>query len=103
MNSPAPVRIYTMTWAALLALLATTFGLAHLDLGAMSPVASLAIATVKAVLVAVFFMHLRRASALVVLFALVAIFGLAILFTLSGADYATREIHAAPWTAPEGH
>ena len=103
MNRSAYPRSYLLTWAALLALLAATFTLAHFDLGAMSPVASLAIAAVKALLVALVFMNLRRSPALVVLFAVVAIFALAVLFTLSGTDYATREIHAAPWTAPDGH
>jgi cytochrome c oxidase subunit 4 len=103
LNSPASPRIYAYTWAALIALLAATFTLAHFDLGAMNPVASLAIATVKAVLVALVFMNLRRSSALVALFALVAFLALGVLFTLSGADYATRDIHAAPWAAPDGH
>ena len=103
MNRPPPVRIYWMTWLALLALLATTFGVAHLKLGAFNPVASLAIAAAKATHVALFFMHLKRSSALIVLFALVALLWLAILFGLSGADYATRAIHAAPWVAPGAH
>jgi len=37
------------------------------------------------------------------LFALVALFALAILFGLSGADYATRTIHPTPWVAPNGY
>ena len=100
MNSPAHPRVYLLTWVALLALLGATFGLAHLQLGAWKLAVSLAIAAAKVVLVALFFMHLRRASALVVVFALVALVWLAILFGLSGADYATREIHPAPWAAP---
>jgi len=100
MNSVPAVRVYAMTWASLMALLAATFILAHLRLGAWNPVAALAIAAAKAVLVALFFMHLKRSSALTVLFALVALFALAILFTLSGADYATRLWHEAPWRHP---
>lgn len=103
MNSPPPVRVYAMTWVALMALLAATFVLAHFRMGSLNPVVALAIAAAKAVLVALFFMHLRRSSALVVLFALVAFFALAILVTLSGADYATRAIHPAPWVAPGAH
>jgi len=37
-----------------------------------------------------------------VLFSVVALFALAILFGLSGTDYATRTIHPAPWVAPDG-
>jgi cytochrome c oxidase subunit 4 len=103
MNSPPAVRVYLFTWVALMALLVATFGLAHFRLGAWNPVAALAIAAAKVVLVALFFMHLRRSSALVVLFALVALFALAILFGLSGADYATRAIHSTPWVAPDGY
>ena len=102
MKAGSPIRAYAITWVALLALLALTFGLAHLRLGAFNPAASLVIAAVKAALVALFFMHLRRGRALLVLFALVAPFALAILFALSGADYATREVHPAPWVAPRG-
>ncbi len=92
-----PTRALLFTWLALLALLATTFGVAHLPLGTAAPFASLAIAAMKAVLVALFFMELRRAPALVVIFAVVAVVALAILFGLSGTDYATRLIHPAPW------
>ncbi|HET9651125.1 MAG TPA: cytochrome C oxidase subunit IV family protein [Usitatibacter sp.] len=103
MNSPPPPRVYWLTWLALLLLLAATFAIAHLGLGVLNPAASLAIAAAKVTLVALFFMHLRRGSALVVLFALVGLFGLAILFALSGADYATRATNPAPWTQPHGH
>jgi len=103
MKTAPPLRAYAITWVALLVLLALTFALAHLRLGAFNPVASLVIAAVKAALVALFFMHLRRGRALLVLFALVAPFALAILFVLSGADYVAREVHPAPWVAPHGH
>jgi cytochrome c oxidase subunit 4 len=103
MNSPPPLRVYALTWVALMALLVATFVLAHFRLGAWNPVAALAIAAAKAVLVALFFMHLKRSSTLIVLFALVALFALAILFGLSGTDYATRTIHPAPWVAPAGY
>ena len=93
----AATRPLLFTWVALLALLATTFGAAHLPLGAAAPFVSLAIAAAKAVLVAIFFMGLRRAPALVVIFAVVAVVWLGILFGLSGTDYATRLIHPAPW------
>jgi cytochrome c oxidase subunit 4 len=83
-----------------MALLVATFVLAHFRLGAWNPVVALAIAAAKVALVALFFMHLRRSSMLVILFALVALFALSILFGLSGADYMTRTIHPTPWMAP---
>ena len=103
MNSPPALRVYAFTWLALMVLLVATFAAAHFRLGTLNPVVALAIAVAKVVLVALFFMHLKRSSALIVLFALVALFALAILFGLSGADYVTREMHAAPWVAPDGY
>ena len=63
MSRRSPTRAYALTWLALLVLLATTFGLAHLRLGPFNTAVSLAIATVKALLVACVFMRLRRAPA----------------------------------------
>lgn len=103
MNSPPPVRVYVFTWLALMALLAGTFALAHFHLGAANGAVGLAIAAAKAVLVGLFFMHLRRASALIAVYAVATLFWLAILFGLSGTDYATRQVTPAPWTAPDGH
>jgi cytochrome c oxidase subunit 4 len=103
MNSPPPVRVYIFTWLALMALLAGTFALAHWHLGNANAAAGLAIAAAKAVLVGLFFMHLRRASALIAVFAVATLFWIAVLFGLSGTDYATRQVTPAPWTTPEGH
>jgi cytochrome c oxidase subunit 4 len=103
MNSPPRFRVYLFTWVALMGLLAATFTLAHFRLGGLNTAAGLAIAAAKVVLVALFFMHLRRASALVAIFAVAALVWLAILFGLSGTDYATRAVSPAPWSAPDGH
>ena len=103
MNSPPRFRVYVCTWLALMALLASTFTLAHLRIGGLNTALGLIIAATKVALVGLFFMHLRRASALVAIFACVALVWLAILFGLSGADYATRHATTAPWTAPDGH
>lgn len=96
----SPVRAYWITWVALLALLGTTFALAHVRLGNLNAAVSLAIGATKALLVALVFMKLRRASPLLVVFAVAGLLALAILFGLSGTDYATRTITAAPWTSP---
>ena len=91
---------YWITWAALLALLATTFGLAHVRLGDFNAAVSLAIGALKAVLVALFFMKLRHASPLLVVFAVAGLVALAILFGLSATDYAVRSVTPAPWSSP---
>jgi len=103
MNSPPRLRVYVCTWLALMALLAGTFTLAHFRIGGLNTALGLAIAAVKVLLVGLFFMHLKRASALVAIFAGAALVWIAILFGLSGTDYATRHPSPAPWTAPDGH
>ena len=96
-----PVKIYLYSWIALIGLLALTLGSAFIPMGIMNSVVNLAIATMKVLVVAVFFMHLRHASALLRLAAGIGLFMLALLTGLSGADYATRHIAPAPWSTPE--
>ncbi|HEX7636283.1 MAG TPA: cytochrome C oxidase subunit IV family protein [Noviherbaspirillum sp.] len=89
-----------LVWAALMILLLLTFGSAWLKLGAWNSVINLAIAVAKALLVAMFFMNLRGASALVRIVAALALLMLALLFGLSHSDYATRVMQPAPWQTP---
>jgi len=77
-------------WVALLALLAVTFAAARLPLGQFGMPVNLSIAAMKALLVAVFFMHLRRAGGLVRLASLLGLAWLVILLALACADYLTR-------------
>ena len=100
MTNPPRIRTYIFAWLALLALLAATFAIAHQRLDAWNTVASMGIAAVKAMIVALVFMHLRRASAAIALAAVVGLVWLAILFGLSGTDYATRATSPAPWSSP---
>ena len=89
-----------LVWAVLMALLLLTFGSAYLKLGAWNNVINLAVAAVKALLVAAFFMHLRSASTMLRIVAATALIMLALLFGLSHSDYATRVMHRAPWQVP---
>lgn len=91
-----PYRPSVLVWCALMALLLLTFGSAWLKLGAWNSVLNLAIAAVKALLVAIFFMHLRRAPALLRIVAATALLMLALLFGLTRTDYATRVMDPAP-------
>ena len=77
-------------WAALLALLALTTGLAFLPLGRWNLPIALGIGATKALIVVIFFMELRRSSGLVRVFAAAGFLWLLILLGLTGADYATR-------------
>lgn len=78
-----------LVWLALLALLALTFGAAHLPLGAINVVIGLTIAGVKVALVALIFMGLDRSAALMRLAAAAGLLWLAILFMLTFADVLT--------------
>jgi cytochrome c oxidase subunit IV len=91
---------YFVTWLALMVLLALTTASAFFPLGAWNPIINFSIAAMKALLVAAFFMHLDRASGLARVVAATAIFMLALLFALSGSDYATRNVAPAAWSAP---
>lgn len=79
-----------LVYLACLMLLAATIGVAQLELGALNPLLNLSIASLKALLIAWFFMHLREGSGLVRVFAASALFWLLILFGLSLSDYLTR-------------
>jgi len=95
-----PVRPLVLTWLALLALLAATAGCALLRLGWLNTAISLAIALAKALLVAIVFMRLKRAPALLRLAAVTGAVTLALLFGLSLTDYTTRTELKAPWQQP---
>ncbi|MES2264098.1 MAG: hypothetical protein V4724_36730 [Pseudomonadota bacterium] len=89
------LRRVLLVWAALLALTAVS---ASRPLGAWNGVASLAIATGKAALVAWFYMELREPLAAI---CIAASAGRAmLLLVLSAADYTTRAQWRALWQAP---
>jgi len=79
-----------LVWAALMVLLAITLGAAFLPLGAARPWIAYGIATAKAALILWYFMELRQEGGLVRLAAIAGFVWLAILFTLTAADYLTR-------------
>jgi cytochrome c oxidase subunit IV len=82
---------YFAVWIALLVGTFLTYEVAKIDLGVFNSAVALIIATTKALLVALFFMHLRGASErLLKLVVVSTIFFLIILMGLSMADYGTR-------------
>ena len=84
-------KVYFAVFGALLALTALTTGVAFLDLGRIGNIAvALTIATVKVVLVMLYFMHLRYSTRLTMLFAAAGIFWLGILLVLTLSDYFSR-------------
>lgn len=85
-------RFYFLIFAALIVLTGVTVWVAELDLGAANDVVALTIAVSKALLVMIFFMHLRHSTRLTVLTALAGFFWLAILILITFSDYASRGV-----------
>jgi cytochrome c oxidase subunit IV len=82
---------YLAIGAILLVLTVTTAVVAFINLGPFNPVVALLIATIKATLVVLFFMHVKGASEKMTgVIVISGFFFLAILLTLSLADYMTR-------------
>lgn len=88
-----------LTWLGLLAFLALTVASSYVPMGMWNSVANLAISCAKGLLIALFFMELRTAGALVRIAALVGVVWLGILFGLSWSDFGTRGVSPAPWLA----
>jgi cytochrome c oxidase subunit 4 len=84
-------KFYYTIWIALLGLTGITAAVAFVDLGPFNVVLALVIATFKALLVVLFFMHVKYTSEKLTKMVIVsAIFWLFLLLALSMADYATR-------------
>jgi cytochrome c oxidase subunit 4 len=88
-SMPQPTK-YFLVFLALLALTASTVGLAYVDLGTWHSVVGLAIAGMKALLIVLFFMHVLHSKSLIWVIALSGLFWLGILMILTLTDYATR-------------
>lgn len=87
----SPLTTYFAVWIALLVGTALTYFASLLDLGRYNAAVALTIATTKALLVALFFMHLKGAGEkLLKLVVISTVFFLFILLALSMADYGTR-------------
>ena len=87
------VSLATYLWVflALMVLLVVTVAVAfYVHAGNLNLLIALTIATIKAALVVLFFMHVKYASRLTKIFVSAAFLWLAILFALTFADYVTR-------------
>ena len=81
---------YVGVGIALLALLGLTLALAMVDLGPLNLPVAMAIASAKAGLVVVFFMHVRSSSRVMKIAAMAGLFWLAFMFGLTLSDFLTR-------------
>ena len=86
----APKSLYYTIFAALMVGTALTVWVAFLDLGALNNVVMLTIACIKALLVILFFMHVRWSTRLTWVVVASGFFWLLILFTLTMSDYLSR-------------
>ena len=85
------VKLYVTIWLALLVGTGLTVFASTIDLGPFNGIVALAIASTKAVLVVLFFMHVKYAhEKLTKLVIVTAIFFFLILLALTMADYRTR-------------
>ncbi|HKS74285.1 MAG TPA: cytochrome C oxidase subunit IV family protein [Terriglobales bacterium] len=86
-----PTKTYYGIWILLLILTGVTAWVATIDLGPLNTLVALVIATSKALIVTLFFMHVKYTSEKLTKVVIVsAIFWLIILLSLSMVDYATR-------------
>jgi cytochrome c oxidase subunit IV len=93
-STSSPLKTYFAVFFALLLGTGLTVFAATLDLGPFNAPVALTIATIKATLVALFFMHVWHASEkLTKLVIIAALFFLLLLLGLTMSDYATR-----PWS-----
>ena len=87
-----PVRIYVTIFLALLVGTALTVMAAFYDFPwQFNTIIALTIASTKATLVVLYFMHVRYSSRLVWVIVAAALFWMAILFALTLSDYNTRQ------------
>ncbi len=90
-SAKSPLKMYFGVWAALLIFTFVTYKVAFIELGPFNTVVALVIATLKATLVALFFMHVWHAGErLIKVVVGAALFFLLLLLALTMADYATR-------------
>lgn len=98
-----PLKMYFLIFVALLAMTALTIQVAFVNLGHLNIYVAMTIAVIKALLVVLFFMHLRYSSNLTKLFVSAGILWFAILIALTTSDYFTRgwQTRAEGWVAIE--
>ena len=85
-----PPRTYVLIYVVLLICTYLTWQVAYFDLGPFNTVAALAIAVFKAVLVVLFFMHMKYSTRLTWAVVVGGLFWLGIMLALTMNDYLTR-------------
>jgi cytochrome c oxidase subunit IV len=89
-----PTRVYYTIFGILMLCTYLTVQIAFLDLGPLNAIGALGIAIFKAVLVVLFFMHVKYSTRLTWAVVLGSIFWFGILVVLTLSDYLTRSWRA---------
>ena len=85
-----PTRTYYLIFGTLMLLTYITVVVSGYDLGALNTVVALAIAGFKAVIVVLYFMHVKYSTRLTKLVVLAGLYWLGILLALTLSDYLSR-------------
>lgn len=86
----APKSLYYTIFASLMVLTVLTVAVSYVDMGLLNLPVALAIAVSKAMLVIMFFMHVKYSTKLVQVTAFTGFLFLGILIALTMADYLSR-------------
>ncbi len=81
---------YMMVFGTLLVFTGITVGAAYIDLGVLNPIIALAIASFKAVVVILFFMHVKYQSRLIKMTVGAGFFTFLVLIMMTLSDYISR-------------
>jgi cytochrome c oxidase subunit 4 len=81
---------YCLVFGSLLVGTAITVGAAYVDLGVLNPIVALGIACTKAVIVILFFMHVKYQSRLIKMTVGAGFFTFIVLITMTLCDYMSR-------------
>ena len=85
-----PFKLYVQIFASLLVLTVITVWVAQFDFGSLNTVIAMLVATVKATLVALYFMHLKYDDKLNTVCLLSGVFFLLVMFAFIAIDVYTR-------------
>jgi cytochrome c oxidase subunit 4 len=83
-------RIYVVIFLLLLLFTGLTVGASYVEMGIFNPIAAILIACIKAVIVVLFFMHVKYSSKLTKLTVFCGIFTFLALIGMTLADYISR-------------
>jgi len=84
------LALYLIIFGALMLLLVATVAAGQVDMGPWNTVVAMVIAVIKAVLVILFFMHVRHGSKLTWVFVAAGFVWLGLMVGLTMSDYGTR-------------